>query len=219
MLDMNKVVANSVTLLRPLIGEDIELTVRLPQFSVCVRADHYQMEQILMNLAVNARRRDARRRQAPPGDGGAGNGRGRQAVSRRDRGAMPRRSFRGPSSGPWVVLRVQDSGVGMSEDTRSHIFEPFFTTKDEGKGSGLGLSTVYGIVSQSGGRVRVESALGRGTVFTVCPSPRAAHGGARRNGRRAPDAAHAGAARSCSSRTRPTSGSWRAGCWRRPATR
>ena len=167
-LDMNKVVANSVTLLRPLIGEDIELVVRLTQFSVCVRADHYQMEQVLMNLAVNAR-------DAMPGGGrlvleteGMEMGKDGRPVY-----PEPARDFEAAvppdlAPGQWVILRVQDSGVGMSEDTRSHLFEPFFTTKDEGKGSGLGLSTVYGIVSQSGGRVLVESALGRGTVFTVC---------------------------------------------------
>jgi PAS domain S-box-containing protein len=166
-LDMNKVVANSVTLLRPLIGEDIELVARLTQFSVCVRADHYQMEQVLMNLAVNAR-------DAMPGGGRlvletAGMEMGKDGTPAFSGSVRDFEAGIPPDlpPGPWVVLRVQDSGVGMSEDTRSHLFEPFFTTKDEGKGSGLGLSTVYGIVSQSGGRVGVESALGRGTVFTV----------------------------------------------------
>ena len=167
-LDMNKVVANSVTLLRPLIGEDIELVVRLAPVSLCVRADHYQMEQILMNLAVNAR------------DAMPGGGRFLLETASLDVAADGTASFReseagfhailpaGLAPGPYVLLRVQDNGVGMSEETRERIFEPFFTTKDEGKGSGLGLSTVYGIITQSGGRVRVETALGLGTTFTVC---------------------------------------------------
>lgn len=74
----------------------------------------------------------------------------------------------GIGSGSWVLLRVRDDGVGMSEETLARLLEPFFTTKEEGKGSGLGLSTVYGIVLHSGGLVRVESALGRGSTFTVC---------------------------------------------------
>jgi PAS domain S-box-containing protein len=167
-LDMNKVVANSVTLLRPLIGEDIELMVRLTQFSVCVQADHYQMEQVLMNLVVNAR-------DAMPGGGrlvletaGMELGNDGKVVSTGSADDFEAVVPLDLPPGQWVVLRVQDNGVGMSEDTRSHLFEPFFTTKDEGKGSGLGLSTVYGIVSQSGGRLHVESALGQGTVFTIC---------------------------------------------------
>jgi PAS domain S-box-containing protein len=167
-LDMNKVVANSVTLLRPLIGEDIELVVRLTPVPVSVRADHYQMEQILMNLAVNAR-------DAMPGGGkllletaalelGPDGKALFQGYGRDFDAALPA----GLPAGAYVVLRVQDNGVGMSEETRARIFEPFFTTKDEGKGSGLGLSTVYGIITHSGGRVKVETALGRGTTFTVC---------------------------------------------------
>src|SRR5262249_4985910 len=72
------------------------------------------------------------------------------------------------AEGSWVVLPVQDNGAGMTEETRERIVQPLFTTKEEGKGSGLGLSTVYGIVTQSGGKVRVDSVLGRGSVFTVC---------------------------------------------------
>ncbi|HYW83287.1 MAG TPA: PAS domain S-box protein, partial [Spirochaetia bacterium] len=167
-LDMNKVVASSVTLLRPLIGEDIDLVVRLAPVSLCVRADHYQMEQILMNLAVNAR------------DAMPGGGKLLLETASLEIGADGTASFReseagfhaippaGLAAGPYVLLRVQDNGVGMSEETRERIFEPFFTTKDEGKGSGLGLSTVYGIITQSGGRVRVETALSRGTTFIVC---------------------------------------------------
>ena len=152
-LDLNKVVANSVTLLGPLIGEDIELVVRLAPTALWVRADPGQLDQVLMNLAVNAR-------DAMPGGGrlllqtsGAAAENGERAA------AAP--------SGNYALLSVRDDGVGMSEETRAHVFEPFFTTKEEGKGSGLGLSTVYGIVTQSGGRIHLESAPGRGSVFTI----------------------------------------------------
>jgi PAS domain S-box-containing protein len=147
-LDLNKVVAASVTLLRPLIGEDIELVVRLCPEALWIRADQGQLDQVLMNLAVNAR-------DAMPGGGTL---------------LLETSLSAGGDSGPEglaVQLRVQDDGVGMTEDTRTHVFEPFFTTKEEGKGSGLGLSTVYGIVTQSGGRIRVDSMPGRGTTFVV----------------------------------------------------
>jgi PAS domain S-box-containing protein len=167
-LDINTVVANSVTLLRPLIGEDIEIAVRLAPVPVCLRADHYQIEQILMNLAVNAR-------DAMPGGGKlvlytagldvhADGTAASQAAAPDFEASLPA----GLPPGPWVVLKVQDNGVGMSEEIRARLFEPFFTTKAEGKGSGLGLSTVYGIVTQSGGRVRVESEPGSGATFTIC---------------------------------------------------
>ncbi|MGO9308441.1 MAG: GAF domain-containing protein [Spirochaetia bacterium] len=156
-LDLNKVVANSVTLLRPLIGEDIELIVRLAPNALWVRADQGQMDQILMNLAVNAR-------DAMPGGGKlileTG---GADATAVGAEGRFPA----GLPPGRWALLSVQDDGVGMSEDTREHVFEPFFTTKDEGKGSGIGLSTVYGIVTQSAGRIQVNSAPGRGSTFTI----------------------------------------------------
>jgi PAS domain S-box-containing protein len=167
-MDVNGVVTGSLGLLRPLIGEDIELAVRLAPLPLAVRADHYQMEQILMNLAVNAR-------DAMIGGGKLSvetaavelEGTGSAQVTAAD-GSFSSGLPADLPSGSWVVLRVQDNGVGMSEETQAHVFEPFFTTKEEGKGSGLGLSTVYGIATQSGGRVFVESALGRGSVFTVC---------------------------------------------------
>ena len=163
MLDLNKVVATSVTLLQPLIGEDIELVVRLAPDPLWLRADQGQLDQVLMNLAVNARdampgggrllletsrledaRPDARsdaNHAAPAAAGGPDlEESGSEAGGHGSRG------------GPWVVLKVQDDGVGMTEETQAHVFEPFFTTKEEGKGSGLGLSTVYGIVTQAGGR-------------------------------------------------------------------
>jgi PAS domain S-box-containing protein len=191
-LDLNKVVANSVTLLRPLIGEDIELVVGLTPNALWVRADQGQVDQILMNLAVNAR--DAmpgggklrlETRVAEGVAGGAGSvsvespGTGAESVCGgaepgTDGSARQEKFPAGLPSGTWVLLTVQDDGVGMSEDTQAHVFEPFFTTKDEGKGSGLGLSTVYGIVTQSAGRIQLESAPGRGSTFTIalpCVSP------------------------------------------------
>ena len=167
-LDMNKVVNASVSLLRPLIGEDIELIVRPSTEPLLVRADPYQMEQVLMNLAVNAR-------DAMPGGGRLvvetgcviAGPLGQTAMDGTDQ-MLAVQLPAGLSHGQWVVLRVQDNGVGMTEETRSRIFEPFFTTKEEGKGSGLGLSTVYGIVTQTGGRVRVDSDVGMGSTFVIC---------------------------------------------------
>jgi PAS domain S-box-containing protein len=150
-LDMNKVIASSVNLLRPLIGEDIEVVVRLCERAVSVRADPYQVEQVIVNLAVNAR-------DAMP-DGG-------RLLIAADCSDVAEQEADLPA-GAYVVLTVSDTGSGMSDETQRHLFEPFFTTKEDGKGTGLGLSTVYGIVTQTGGRIRVASALGQGSSFTV----------------------------------------------------
>jgi PAS domain S-box-containing protein len=158
-LDLNRVVSDSLTLLRPLIGEDVEISVRLAAEPATVRADRHQFDQVLINLAVNAR--DA----MPRG------GKLALEISNIAVGAEGAPSALAP--GAYVALRVQDTGVGMSEETREHIFEPFFTTKENGKGTGLGLSIVYGIITQAGGHVQVESALGRGSTFTIL-LPRAA---------------------------------------------
>jgi PAS domain S-box-containing protein len=167
-LDLNRVVASSASLLRPLIGEDIDLVVRPFPEDLSVRADMFQMEQILMNLAVNAR-------DAMPDGGtllvetGAAEVGPAGTVSRHGKNGTPAPEV--PSDlphGRWAVLTVRDDGTGMSEEVRARIFEPFFTTKAVGKGSGLGLSTVYGLVTQFGGRVRVESATGLGSTFTIC---------------------------------------------------
>jgi signal transduction histidine kinase/CheY-like chemotaxis protein len=155
MLDLNGVVGKTERLLQRLVGADIELVTRLPSGAASVRADPGQIEQVVMNLAVNAR--DA----MPAG--------GRllieTAVVDLDETAL--RDDPAVRPGRYVMLAVRDTGVGMDQQTQAHIFEPFFTTKDVGKGTGLGLATVYGIVRQSGGLIRVESEAGQGTTFTV----------------------------------------------------
>jgi signal transduction histidine kinase/ActR/RegA family two-component response regulator len=153
--DLNDVVAASEKLLRPLIGEDIELVLALAPSPGSIRADPFQVEQVIVNLAVNAR--DA----MPSG--------GRLSLETAAVELAPGDPAIGSDLGPgsWVVLTVRDTGHGMSDEVKDHLFEPFFTTKENGKGTGLGLSTVYGIVSQTGGAIRVESVPGQGTTFTI----------------------------------------------------
>ena len=153
-LDLNEKVADVEKMLSRVIGEDIELIASLHPSLMAVKADPGQIEQVLINLAVNAR--DA----MPQG--------GRLAMETsnldietdqaRDLDVLP---------GKYVMLRVSDTGSGMDAATVAHVFEPFFTTKPIGKGTGLGLATVYGIVKQSGGGIRVESEPGHGTVFRI----------------------------------------------------
>jgi PAS domain S-box-containing protein len=155
-LDLNAVIAGAEKLLRRLIGEDIRLVTRLDPALGAVRADAGQVEQVVMNLAVNAR--DAME------NGGTLTIETRNfevPVSRR----VPERDAMAP--GRYVQIRVSDTGVGMDAETKRHIFEPFFTTREKGKGTGLGLATVYGIVKQSGGFIWVDSEPGRGAVFTL----------------------------------------------------
>jgi len=154
-LDLNAVVAEMGKMLPRLIGEHIEhVFVPEPKLKL-VTADPGQIEQVLMNLAVNSR-------DAMPGGGTltvrTANVEMTQVDSARH-GSMP--------AGSYVLLSVSDTGIGMDEETKTHIFEPFFTTKEVGKGTGLGLATVYGIVKQSGGFIWVESALGQGTTFEI----------------------------------------------------
>lgn len=139
-LDVDREIGVMVPMLRRLVGEQIELEARLDPGAGWIHADLGQLEQVVLNLVVNAR--DA----MPDG--------GRLRIEAR------------PLEG-WVEIQVSDTGVGMAEEVRARLFEPFFTTKDRDKGSGLGLATVYGIVSQSGGEVRVESAPGEGSCFSV----------------------------------------------------
>jgi CheY-like chemotaxis protein len=140
-------------MLERLIGEDVRLSVDLAPDAGCVRADPAQFEQALLNLVVNAR-------DAMPRGGVI-----RLTTERRDLDEWYAKRHDGVVAGPHVAITVADSGVGMDEATRSRIFEPFFTTKKQG--TGLGLSTVYGVVRQSGGDIVVESVLGKGTSFTI----------------------------------------------------
>ena len=167
-IDVNAIVTDMERLLRPLIGEDIELTTTLAPNVGCTRADAGQLEQVIMNLVVNAK--DA----MPTG----GKICIRTASVTLDDSYRPENTL--IKNGPYVMISVNDNGQGMDRETQARIFEPFFTTKEKGKGTGLGLSTVYGIIKQSGGYVFVQSELGRGTVFTIyfprVHEPSEAHG-------------------------------------------
>jgi len=162
-IDLNALVANVDRMLRRLIGEDIEFLTSLEDEPWPVEVDPGQIEQLIMNLAVNAR--DA----MPRG------GRLVLATSKLHVPEAGSSTHPGIPPGDWTSLSLQDKGLGMSPDTLARIFEPFFTTKEMGKGTGLGLATVYGIVEQSGGHVRVESQPGKGSTFSVY-LPRASSG-------------------------------------------
>jgi two-component system cell cycle sensor histidine kinase/response regulator CckA len=154
-LSINAAVTSLESLLRRLIGEDITLVCVLDPTNGRLRADESQLEQVLVNLVVNAR--DA----MPKG------GTLTIDVARVELTRSPVYQLTPLLPGPYVRLAVSDTGCGMDRKTQSHIFEPFFTTKGEGKGSGLGLSTVYGIVTQWGGAIDVNSQVGYGTRFDV----------------------------------------------------
>jgi PAS domain S-box-containing protein len=154
-LSLNGVVTGFLTLLNRVIGEDIKVEVRLGPDVPNIIADANQLEQVLMNLSVNAR-------DAMPRGGTLTIGTGAADID--DTHAATRE---GLSPGRYATLSVTDTGVGMDEHTQAKIFEPFFTTKETGRGTGLGLATVYGIVKQTGGSIYVYSELGRGTMFLI----------------------------------------------------
>jgi signal transduction histidine kinase/ActR/RegA family two-component response regulator len=154
-LDLNAVVRSTEAMLRRTIGEDVTLRTELDPGLGRIRADPGQIEQVLLNLVINAR--DAMPR------GGAVT----VATQDVDFDAAEAGARLLPGGGPYVALTVRDTGTGMDAQTRARIFEPFFTTKDPGKGTGLGLSTVYGIATQSGGGIGVDTAVGHGTTFTL----------------------------------------------------
>lgn len=154
-IDLNTVVRETIAILRRLIGENIEVVTDLDRNLGPVKADPGQIEQVIMNLVVNAR-------DAMPNGGTifleTSNIFIEDTVANDDDIVQP---------GNYVMLSVRDSGIGMDLETKSHIFEPFFTTKDTGKGTGLGLATVYGIIRQSEGHITVESTPGVGTLFKL----------------------------------------------------
>lgn len=155
-LNLNEVITGMERLLARLIGEDIELHLRLSTHELMIMADKSQLEQILLNLVTNAR-------DAMP-EGGAISI-GSRSLLLRDQASLLQHEFKSP--GEYAVLSVTDSGMGMDEATRQRIFEPFFTTKDTGRGTGLGLAIAHGIVKQHGGDISVDSEPDKGTTFSV----------------------------------------------------
>jgi two-component system, cell cycle sensor histidine kinase and response regulator CckA len=154
-LNLNDVVVSLEMLLSRLVGEDILIEIQATDGLWSVRADPGQIEQILMNLAANGR-------DAMPEGGRLHIATANAVVEEEDEWRRP-----GLRSGEYVSLSVADTGMGVPESVRLHIFEPFFTTKSEGKGTGLGLATVYGIVKQNGGGIYLESEEGKGTRFVI----------------------------------------------------
>jgi signal transduction histidine kinase len=169
-MQLDDVVRGVESLLRRLVGEAVELETRLDPAAPVINADRGQLEQVLVNLVVNAR------------DALDGGGTITVEVDAVELDRAYARSNPDASSGPHARLRVTDTGTGMEAEVRARAFEPFFTTKEPGQGTGLGLSTVYGIVTRSGGHVTIDSVRGAGTAVSVfLPAVRASRGRAARD--------------------------------------
>ena len=154
-LDLNSIVADVEKMLRRLIGADVELEIISDPTLGKVKADRGQIEQVILNLAVNAR------------DAMEQGGTLRIETRDADLDANDAKRLRYVVPGRYVMLQVSDTGMGMSAEVQSHIFEPFYTTKEQGKGTGLGLATVYGVIKQSGGYIWLQSEIGKGSTFQV----------------------------------------------------
>ena len=154
-MDLCELLRGSEKLLRRVLGEDVRIVTDLAPGTWPVRADPGQVEQVVMNLAVNAR------------DAMPGGGRLDISVGNMDLGEAEAAALEGLRPGPHVRLSVGDTGTGMTPEVVAHMFEPFYTTKARGVGTGLGLATVYGIVRQMEGAIRVESAPGLGSRFDI----------------------------------------------------
>jgi CheY-like chemotaxis protein len=154
-IDLNEVITNTQAMLQRLIGEDVRLTTELTTGVPPIWADSGQVEQIIFNLAVNAR-------DAMPNGGTL-----TIATSSETLDEDQAKERVGLEAGDYVILRISDTGTGMDESVQARIFEPFFTTKPTGQGTGLGLATVFGIVQQSGGHIAVQSVPQRGTSFEI----------------------------------------------------
>jgi PAS domain S-box-containing protein len=154
-VDVNETIATLEGLLRPLLGEDVALLFELEPNVGWVQIDPHQLEQVVMNLAVNAR------------DAMADGGTLRLATRTQHVGPAEAQSLGLAGAGAHVILAACDTGSGMDEETRAHLFDPFYTTKDPSKGTGLGLSIVYGVVEQAGGAIAVSGAAAKGTTFEI----------------------------------------------------
>jgi len=153
-IDLNGAINDFCKMLRHMIGEHITINIFNSEDACCVKADPNQLDQIVINLAVNSR-------DAIKGAGCINIKTENKALDEREAACM------GLAEGKYALLSFSDTGEGMDDETRRHIFEPFFTTKEKGKGTGLGLSTVYGIVDQHEGKIAVHSVKGSGTTFEI----------------------------------------------------